>query len=138
LVTPPIDIDFGGMPVNRVGMLVSAEDPISTFRLTAFDAGGSVLGMVEGTQPDLYKAVFLGLEFEETIASLELRRTQSAHWQYENMIDDVRFESTASPEPSTVALLAAGATSLLAYARRRCRHKRRCCLAFPCRDYRGC
>lgn len=103
-------------PVNRAGFLITGCNDIATFVVTAFD-GTTVLQTQTVSQPSTRTAVFAGFEFAQDITSLRILETSVGTTNVTG-IDDVRFESTAVPEPSSLALFSVVTPVYLLYRRR--------------------
>lgn len=113
-----LTIEFGGS-VSDVSILLST-GVVTTWTLTAFDAGNLLLGSTTVTMPTDLEAVEAVLNFAN-IATVQI--TEPGDNGHISLFDDLRFtrgdsDSAAVPAPATLALFGLGFAAL-GFARRR-------------------
>lgn len=96
-----ITIDFGSAAVFRAGLLLSTGLSTS-WTVAAYDTAGNFIESGTATNA-AGNPVFIGFEASQMIGHLRVSET------FDNsqvtIIDDVRFEVSAVPEPSSIALV---------------------------------
>jgi hypothetical protein len=107
-------IDFGAAAVNRAGLLLST-GVATTWTVRAYTAGN----LIESTTATNTAGAPVFIGFEESQGIDHLRVSEASGNGLITLIDDVRFEAIAAPEPSTMAGALTAALLGLAYARRR-------------------
>jgi hypothetical protein len=119
----PITLDFGSLGIFAAGAQIQpnmADGSGFTARITALDASGNVLGTftetgVSNNAAD-NSAIFIGIGSDSTaISKLEFSLDAATSPLGDFAINQLAF---AVPEPSSLALFAAGTLGLLAYAMR--------------------
>ncbi|MDF1845305.1 MAG: PEP-CTERM sorting domain-containing protein [Rubripirellula sp.] len=108
--------------VNRAGLLLSAVSSVGarlTWDVSSFSTSG-ILETASFSQPANGQAVFAGFERSENISGLLITKTSSEPFTF---WDDVRYESAAVPEPTSLAIFGIGALGMIGTRRRRKREQ---------------
>ncbi len=125
--TKSIDVIFDSQ-VNRFGFIASSLQPNS--RSFQVDSVLFFSDMAMSNQTESYNTVaamsngsFFGLEGASGFSAVRITMTPTSFSGFSSLIDDFRFEATAAngvPEPSSLAMVGAGAGFLaMAWRRRR-------------------
>jgi hypothetical protein len=107
----PETITFSSL-VSNVGLYVGGNDTGASYTLNAYGAGSNLLGTTSGT-PTGGQWLQLVLDVSN-ISSLQLTFTTSTA-----VVDDLSWNATGVPEPSTLGLLCLGAAAMFAALRKR-------------------
>jgi hypothetical protein len=107
----PETISFA-TPVFDVGLWVGGGSSGSTYTLEAFDAAGGLLGSTSILPPSE----------QWSQLTINTANISSLILSFDNgtaVVDDLTWNTSAAPEPSTLALLGLGMAALAGFARRR-------------------